>query len=187
MTIRKLSAFVPSALVVAVGAHVAATGLGHAPGGNGAGTLLAWIGAWLAMGLSSAFLSGLLGTRTARPGTANVRPSIATRRRRAYGVVALALGGTVAYAAVELAEGHLAAGGLLRALVASLPLAAIVAHVARTAGSAAVQVGTRLGRLAEKHARPADAPFEPARHDRRFARGRLALFSGGGRAPPLFA
>jgi hypothetical protein len=186
MTIRKLSAFVPSAMVVALGAHVAAAGLGHAPGGDRAGTLIAWIGAWLAMGLSTRFLSGLLRLDAAVAGAASPQ-TIATKRRRAYRVVALAIGGTAAYAAVELAEGHLAAGGLVRALVAAFPLATVVAALTRAAGSAAARAGSRLGRFAERQFSSADAPFEPARNVRSFVRTRLGLFRGGGRAPPLFA
>jgi hypothetical protein len=184
MTLRKLSAFVPSALVVAVGAHVAAAGIGHAPGGDRAGNLIAWTGAWLAVGLFGAFLSGLLGIE-ASP-SAGSRRSIATRRRRGYGVVALGLAGTAAYAAVEVAEGHLAAGGVLRALVASFPLATVVAALARAAGSVAVRAGSRLGRLVERAVRRGEAPVQRFRRARPVACVRLTLFSGGGRAPPLF-
>jgi hypothetical protein len=184
MTLRKLSAFVPSALVVAVGAHLAAAGIGHAPGGERAGNLIAWIGAWLAVSLFGAFLSGLLGI-AALP-REGFRRSIATRGRRAYDAVALGVAGTVAYAAVEIAEGHLAAGGLLRALVASFPLATVVAALARAAGSVAVRAGSRLGRLLERQVRRSGAPVAPSRDARLVARIRLALFSGGGRAPPLF-
>ncbi|MBD5635288.1 MAG: hypothetical protein IAI49_12495, partial [Candidatus Eremiobacteraeota bacterium] len=133
MSIRRLSAYVPPAVLVGAGVHVAASGFEHVPGGQRAGALFALLAAAIVFALGAAFLAGAAG---------RLPLSIATGQRRVYGILTLALAGTAAYALIEAMEGHIGLGGLTRALLASFPLAALVLAVSRRAEAAAVEAGS---------------------------------------------
>jgi hypothetical protein len=175
MTVRKLPAAFALAGLVGVLAHVAASGFEHAPGRGGAAELLSTVAAGLALAAALTFLRAALG----RP-----LSSIATRRRSGYEVPGLAAGGFAAYALIELAEGHLSLGGMLRAVLAVLPISVAVLALAGRLDAAAARAGTALAALISETAqgaavvmlRPAQVPA-----------GRRTAVCGRrlGRAPPI--
>ncbi len=177
MTIRKLAAYAPLALLVGALVHVAAAGVEHAPGGRNALPLLVGLGAALGLCLAASFCDGAFGS---------FRRRIATRRQTVVGTVALALAGIGSYAVIELLEGHTGLGGAIRALAAAIPAAALVLALARRANRAAAEAGTRLaGALAPVPSRGAGAQRIPASRRRTFARRRRGADARRGRSPPL--
>jgi hypothetical protein len=166
-------------VLVGAGAHVAATGIDHGPGGAHATELLLGLAVALGLALAGAFTAGVFGT---------LPPAIATKGRRRYGALQLALAGTLAYILIELAEGHaLGSAALLRALAASLPLAALVLTIARRGAAAAAGAGARFAQGAA--GAQALLPSFDGRASRRHgpAPRRPDLSPERGRAPPLFA
>jgi hypothetical protein len=179
MTFRKLAAYVPLAMLVGAILHVAATGFEHAPGRSNAPLLALGIGGALSLALVAAFCRGALWG-----GIAALPRSIATKGDLAYGNVALALAGTGSYALIELLEGHVGTTGAVRALLASLPVAALVLELWRRVSDAAEAAGTRLSA-----ARPVlgRGPFHvPNRRHRTTAARRFGEGARRGRSPPLF-
>jgi len=179
MTFRKLAAYVPLAMLVGAILHVAATGFEHAPGRDNAPLLALGIGGTLSLALVAAFRrGGLRGQLGGRP------QSIATKGDLVYGTVALALAGTGSYALIEFLEGHVGTIGAVRALLASLPVAALVLDVWRRVSNAAEAAGTRLAAVRAVLAR---GPLHvPTRRRRTIALRRLGDGSRRGRSPPLF-
>jgi len=180
MTFRKLVAFVPLAMLVGAILHVAATGFEHAPGRSSAPLLALAIGGALSLALVGAFCRGALSR-----GLEGLPRSIATSGDLAYGTVALALAGTGSYALIELLEGHVGATGAMRALLASLPVAALVLELWRRATHAAEAAGTRL--CARRPALARGPLHVPTRRRRTTACRRLGDATRRGRSPPLFA
>jgi hypothetical protein len=179
MTFRKLVAYAPLAMLVGAILHVAAAGFEHAPGRSNAPLLTLAIGGALSLALVAAFCRGALSH-----GLGALPDSIATTGGLAYRTVALALAGTGSYVLVELLEGHVGATGATRALLASLPVAALVLELWRRATHAAEAAGTRLSA-----ARPVLAHgllHVPTRRRRTTACRRLGDGSRRGRSPPLF-
>jgi hypothetical protein len=175
MSLRRLPASLALAALVGVLAHLAAFGSEHAPGGAGAPVLLGSLLAALALASLVAFLDAAL-RRSPAP--------IATKVPRGYAVTALAAAGFASYGLIELAEGHLALGGALRALLGVLPIAAIVSGVATKIGWAAERAGAALAAFAASAAPAATGVVilcpDPAFGSRfRHARG-----TPRGRAPP---
>jgi hypothetical protein len=180
MTFRKLAAYVPLAMLVGAILHVAATGFEHAPGRSSAPLLALAIGGALSLALVAAFCRG-----SRSPGLGVLPTSIATKGDLAYGTVALALAGTGSYALIEFLEGHMGATGAMRALLASLPVAALVHELWRRITHAAEDAGTRLFAARAFLAR---GPLHvPSRRRRTIACRRLAGATRRGRSPPLFA
>jgi len=178
MTFRKLAAYVPLAMFVGAILHVAAAGFEHAPGRSNAPLLALGIGGALALALLAAFCRGALSRSFA-----GLPQSIATKGDLAYGTVALALAGTGSYALIELLEGHVGSAGALRALLASLPVAALVLELWRRVTQAAESAGTRL---ASARAVVARGPLHvPRRRRRTTACRRLGDETRRGRSPPL--
>jgi hypothetical protein len=179
MTFRKLAAYVPLAVLVGAILHVAATGFEHAPGRSSAPLLALAIGGALSLALVAAFCCGALSR-----GIGGLPQSIATKGDLAYGTVALAMAGTGSYALIELLEGHVGATGAMRALLASLPVAAFVLELWRRATHAAEAAGTRL--LAASPVLAHGPLHVPTRRRRTTACRRLGDGSRRGRSPPLF-
>jgi hypothetical protein len=190
MTLRKLSAFLPLALLVGVLVHVAGSGFGHAPGGRFAPTLLGWLGATLLAAPAAVFAAAVLATlrrRTVGPQSAWAPSHIATARSSVKSIASLALAGTAAYLALELLEGHAGLGGSLRALFASVPVAALVTMMARRAERAAAWAGSACAAALTPAFRPAlTPPIILLRPRRSFRLGRAGARVSRGRAPPLF-
>jgi hypothetical protein len=177
MTIRKLAAYAPLAVLVGSLVHLAAAGVEHAPGGRNALPLLVGLGAALALCLAASFCDGALGS---------FRRSVTTRGQAVSGTLALALAGIGAYALIELLEGHAGAGGALRALAAALPAAGLVLALARRATRAAAGAGSRLaGALASVPTCGAGARRLPASRRRTLVRRRRDAGVRSGRAPPI--
>jgi len=177
MTIRKLAAYAPLAVLVGALVHVAAAGVEHAPGGPNALPLLVGLGAALGLCLAASFCDGAFGS---------FRRSVATRRQAVFGTLALALAGIGSYALIELAEGHAGTAGALRALAAALPAAALVLALARRATRAAAGAGLRLAAAQDRvPSRGAGVGRVPASRYRTFARRRRGAGVRSGRAPPL--
>ena len=128
---------VPLAVLVAVLAHVAGFGTEHVAGGAYAGTLLTTLGAALGAAFAAGFLDAAI-----RPGI-----RIATWSRDRYLAHTLLGGGLLAYTAIEVLEGHANLGGSLRASLALVPSAAIVAWIARFAADLCNRAGTALAAL----------------------------------------
>jgi hypothetical protein len=139
MTLRRLPACLALAALVGVLAHLAAFGSEHAPGGAGAPELLGGVLAALALAGLLAFLDAAL-RRSPGP--------VAAKLSRGYAVAALAAAGFASYGLIELAEGHFALGSALRALLAVLPIAAVVWGIATRVGSAAERAGAALAAFA---------------------------------------
>ena len=177
MTIRKLAAHLPLAVLVGAVVHVAAAGGDHAPGGHNSFALLASLSVALVLALGSAFFGGVLGT---------FRRSIATRRDLVYGTLALALAGTGSYALIELLEGHVGSGGALRALAASFPVAALVVALSRKAARVAEAAGSRFAAWRPRNSGHRTVTRVAAQRRRRFAYRRLGAETRRGRAPPVF-
>jgi hypothetical protein len=177
MTIRKLAAYASLALLVGALVHIAAAGVGHAPGGRNAFPLLLGLCAALGLCLTASFCDGAFGS---------FRRRVTTWRQAVVGTVALALAGIGSYAVIELLEGHVGLGGTLRALAAAFPAAALVLALARRATRAAADAGTRLaGALAPVPSRGLSATRIPASRRRTFARRRRGAGARCGRSPPL--
>jgi hypothetical protein len=190
MTLRKLSAFLPLALLVGALVHVAGSGFGHAPGGRFAGAFFVLLGATLLATLATVFVAAAraaLRGRTLAAPIAWAPSDIATARSSVKSVAGLALAGTAAYLALELCEGHAGLGGALRALVASVPIATLVAVLARRAERAAALAGSACAAALVAAQRPALAApvlLTERRRSFRLDRGRARACRG--RAPPLF-
>jgi hypothetical protein len=122
MTLRRALSASPLALLVAVVAHVSAFGFSHAPGAERAPELLGALGAALALGVAGAFTSGLLG---------GLRTDAEPVPARWYAPLFLAAAGAASFGCIEFSEGHFALRTLLEAAVVSVPLAYLVAFVAR--------------------------------------------------------
>jgi hypothetical protein len=179
MTFRKLAAYAPLAMLVGAILHVAATGFEHAPGRSSAPLLALAIGGALALALVGAFCRGA-GSR----GLGGLPQSIATEGDLVYGTIALALAGTGSYALIELLEGHVGITGAMRALLASLPVAALVLALWRRASRAAEVAGSRLS---APRAVLAHGPLHvPTRRRRASASRSLGDGTRRGRSPPLF-
>ncbi len=177
MTLRKLSAFAPLAVLVGSAIHVAVAGFDHAPGGGAAFEISGWVVLALGLALSAAFFAGATGS---------ARSSVATKAGHAYGSLVLALGGTAVYAALEVLEGHLHAGGALRALAVSLPIAALVLAIARRAGGCATVAGARFAATLRSRRLPAACRVAGFRR-RTLVPRHVGADARRGRAPPLFA
>src|SRR5271155_5233337 len=144
MTPRRLVAALFPGALLGVLVHIAAFGNEHLPGRAHAPELLAALAvAALLAGLGS-FLGGAL-RQPALP--------IATRVPAAYGLIALATAGYGTFALIELSEGHFILGGCLRALVAALPLAALVRYFCRHVANAADRAGNALASFARTRGR----------------------------------
>jgi hypothetical protein len=146
MTLRRALWTAPLAVSIAVLAHLAVFGLGHAPGAAYAPELLGSLGAALLLGLLGAFLGGAVG---------RAQPVITTERRFGYAPLLLAGAAAGTFALIELLEGHVAAAPLLLALAASLPLALGVLRLSGAARRAAHDAGHRLAVYLERAARAA--------------------------------
>ena len=182
MTLRRLGTFAPLAVLVAVLVHLAIFGTEHAPGAEHAARLYTGLGASLVLAaLGSVMYAALRARRHAR------------RERRAVGLhralfpLQLAAGGTLAFALIELAEGHtpLAAGAWQFAATAAAAcvVAAFAHHVARLltlSGRALAAFASTVSRS------PALSVFTRAFPSFR-VRGAVRPDACRGRAPPLFA
>jgi len=190
MTLRKLSAFLPSALLVGALVHVTGSGFGHAPGGRFAAAFLVLLGATLVATLTTAFIAAALAAlrrRTAAASKAFGPRDITTARSNVKSIASLAVAGTAAYLALELCEGHAGLGGGLRALFASIPIAALVALLARRAERAAARAGSACAAALVAADRAAFAEpilLTERRRSLRLDRGRARASRG--RAPPVF-
>lgn len=178
MTLRVSWAGLPLAVLVAVLAHVAGFGSSHAPGNGHATGLLVALGLALALLVASVFLLAAAGgsgaaRSVARPGSpANV--------------LGLATLGAAVLLAIEIAEGHAALAGSLPALAALLPIAALVALVARHAHCSLDAAGARC-RAGLRRAAPriwgGFAAYATYRVD---ARSAVRRDVSRGRAPPRY-
>lgn len=190
MTLRKLSAFLPWALLVGALVHAAGSGFGHAPGGRFALELLGLLGATVLATLATVFVAALLATlrtRAGSPRSAWAPSDIATGRSSVKSIAGLALAGTAAYLALELLEGHASLGGGLRALLASVPVAALVALLSCRAERAAGRAGTACAAALGPADRPASIrPIVLPERRPSFPLRRVTARARRGRAPPHF-
>lgn len=176
MPLRRLWAGLPLAVLVALLAHVAGFGFAHVPGGGHVASLLVTLAVALAALALAAFARAVF-TRRSIATTTDVRKSAAW----------LAFLGAVAFAAIELAEGHGIFDAGLRPLLTTLPLALVVALFARGADRALARVAARIATyLRRERARTGSdylgrtrARIATVAHDVRRATC--------GRAPPRFA
>ncbi len=178
MTLRRLGLAVPLAVLVAVLAHVVGFGAEHAPGAAHAAGLLTTLG--VALGLAA------LVTLFAAALRADRRDGASPQQDR-WLPLFLALGGAVAYGAIELAEGHTPLGGGAGALVSLVPAAALVSGLARLASRMLRLSGMALAALVPASSRrlPRFAPAPARRPDPAgTTHGPGAHF---GRAPPTLA
>lgn len=177
MPLRWLWVGFPLAVLVAVLAHVTAFGSDHAAGGAYATALSGILAGALTLRLGVAF------ARSAR----SVRGTFATRYDLGKSALLLAIFAALAFAGIELSEGHAIFGAGLVPLVALLPIAFLVLVVARRVDRFAARVGSLAAVYLRRPTRRVVAAFvrrsrsragAAAVHDRRVARGR---------APPLAA
>jgi hypothetical protein len=136
MSVRRALFASPLAVVVAICAHLVALGFDHAPGAQRASELLGALGAALALGIATAFASGLV-----RGARAEAAPHLA----RWYAPLFLAAAGAASFGCIEFAEGHFALRALLEAALVSLPLAYVVAYLACAARSVLRAAGASYG------------------------------------------
>lgn len=178
MKLRGLLAGIPLAVLVAVLAHAAAFGFDHAPGAGSATGLIVTLAAGLALLLLSVFFGAAVGFDTG---------SLAAYNRRGFSVLGLAALAAGAFVAIELSEGHIGGGGILRALIAVLPLAAAVAYLGRRAQRALARAGGSFAEFARCIARGGIAGFVRCIANRIAGRRPASLRARSGRAPPSFA
>jgi hypothetical protein len=178
MTLRRALFASPLAVLVAVLAHVAAFGFSHAPGAERAPELFGTLGVALAFGLVLTFASGLLGgaRASAEPATA-----------RWYGPLFLALAGAASFGCIEYSEGHFAVRTLLEAAVVSIPIAYLVAFLARATRRALRAAGAGYGDfICRALARTGRASARiPRDFGARVSRSLVVAAARRGRAPPI--
>ena len=182
MTLRRLPAALALSALVAVLVHLAAFGLEHAPGRSQAPVLLGMVAAGLVLAALVSFFEFAFG----RAAGGSLRPAspIATTIAPVYAALGLASAGFCAFALIELAEGHLSLGGVLRALAAAAPVAALVLFAAGRFRRVLEQAGGLFGRFVR---RPQTARIVISRRSQAttfatvYARGARR-----GRAPPHF-
>lgn len=178
MPLRRLWAVIPLAVLVAELAHVAGFGQAHLPGGDHAGSLFVW----LAVALVALALAALVRALVATP--SRPRTPIGEARTSVGLLASFAL---VAFAAIEIAEGHGVFGGGLRPLLAILPLAFLVSRFSRRVDRAIMRVAATIVAYARR-SRIGSAGGHLARsHVRLETCGRIARRVARGRAPPQFA
>lgn len=177
MPLRWLWAGFPLAVLVAVLTHVAAFGTGHAAGGTYALALAGILAAAFALRFGARFVSSACAARDA----------LGTKRDLGKSAFALAGVAMLAFAGLELLEGHDVWGaGVVPALVL-LPIALGVLVLVRGLD----RLATRAGALAARYLRRARirlvATFERRARSRAFALVARSRRIARGRAPPRFA
>lgn len=178
MPLRRLVLGVPLASLVAVLAHVAGFGYAHAPGGDHATALLSAVAAALVALLAAGFV---------RAAVAGAPEPIATNGAGNKSALALAARAAVAFAAIEIAEGHSILAGV-RPLLALVPLAFLVAAVTRRAAGFARRAGARVAAVYLRRLRARSmATFVERMRARVRAYDIVARHVARGRAPPRFA
>lgn len=177
--LRRLGLAVPLAVLVATLVHLALFGAEHAPGAAHASDLLTNLGA----GLALAALGGVLFAALSRR-----RDERSIHKRRTnVSPLELALGGTLAYAVIELAEGHTPLGGGAWQIALTVGAAFLVSLLARSIGNLLRISGAALAAFATTLSR-SPAPlvltfaFDAPRGDCTPIAG-----SSRGRAPPPFS
>ncbi len=179
MTARRLPVAVPLGVLVAVLAHLAGFGFGHAPGGPHATELLQVLGSALLLVLLCGFFGALL-----RP--ASVRRLLGAKGD-VSGLLLLAVTGFAAYALIELAEGHFTLAGALRGLLYSLPAAALVGLAARAVARVTGRAARRFAGYARSRALGTLDSFVPVTSVASRLRTSPPWVTWRGRAPPRFA
>jgi hypothetical protein len=177
MTLRRALCASPLAILVAVLAHVVAFGFSHAPGAERAPELLGMLGSALVLGAAVAFASGLVG---------GVRASAESGAARWYAPLFLAAAGAAGFACIECSEGHFLVRTLLEATIVSIPLAYLVAFVARATRGALQAAGATYGDyICRAHGRANRATTRIARDfTTSISRSLVTRGTLRGRAPP---
>ena len=175
MTLPRTVWALPTAVSVAVLAHVAVFGTTHAPGAGHALDLFGALGVTLGLAAGSAFLRGAGGSRE----------PVATKGGTVYGLLLLVAAAAGTFGAIELSEGHLALGPWLQGAAACLPLALAVARVIRAVDRAAVRAGTAFALLVPPGPRASSSIDRRPAATLRLAHA-AATGHHGGRAPPAF-
>jgi hypothetical protein len=173
MTLQRALWASPLAVAVAVLAHLAVFGSGHAPGADHAASLWVVLLGGLGLSVGGAFIAGAIGSKF----------PIATNGRLGYAALLAASAAT--FGLIEFSEGHLAGAPWLSAILVMLPLALAVSWLAGSAGRAAYSAGAAFVAVVER-----DRRRRPALLILRRAAVpvRAASFASGtrrGRAPPL--
>jgi hypothetical protein len=178
MTLKRALSAAPLAVAVALLAHLAVFGFGHAPGAEHAAGLLAALAAALGLSFGATFLAGALGF---------VSP-IATSRRIGYaGPLGLAALSAVTFGLIECSEGHghLASAPWPAAVLAILPIAIAVAWLAGCAGRAVYGAGNALAEYVPQPRRRRPSFFFLQRAQVPVRAASYAPGARRGRAPPL--
>jgi hypothetical protein len=176
MTLKRALSTAPLAVAVAVLAHVAVFGHGHAPGADHAAALLTVLAAALALWLGATFFAGALGF--AAP--------IATSGCIGYrGPLALAALSAATFGLIEFSEGHLAAAPWLHVVFAILPIALVVAWLSARAGRAVYDAGNALAGSVSRPRRGKPTVFFLQRAQVPVRAASYAPGARHGRAPPL--
>jgi hypothetical protein len=176
MTLKRALSAAPLAVAVAVLAHLAVFGSGHAPGAEHAAGLLTVLAAALGLSFGATFLAGALGS---------VAP-IATSRRIGYsGPLGLVVLSAATFGLIEFSEGHLAAAPWLAILIAILPIALAVDRLSDRAERAFYDAGNALAALAPKARSGGPSVFFLQRAHVPVRAVSYAPGSRRGRAPPL--
>jgi hypothetical protein len=183
MLLRRLGLIAPLAVLVAVLVHLALFGTQHAPGAEHAGRLFSSLGAALSLAALGSVLFAALGLQRRRR-----REHRIAGAHRLFFPLELAAGGTLAFALIELAEGHspLACGAWQFAATAAAAYA--VALFARYVTRLLARSGDALAAFANTSHAPAPVAFAFVR-TLRSARAYRASRPNAcqGRAPPLFS
>jgi len=188
MFLRRLWLGGPLGVLVAVLAHVAGFGADHVPGSVHAAELLGVLGATLALLALAVFVRGVASGAIAGVTARSAPPEFARRLRTlAFDSAMLTLVGALAFALIEVCEGHLAVGGSLRAAFALLPVALGVAVLAPRAARSLHAAGSCVGASLAGPQRARNASVVTRAMRRRHGCGRAQLGTLGGRAPPHLA
>jgi hypothetical protein len=186
MLLRRLLAGGPLAVLVAVLAHVAGFGFTHAPGTTHALDLAVALGSALATLVGVVVLRGFARGRGPR---AQIVPVTLVRpwSTRFASVAELTGFAALAFVAIEALEGNLAFGGSLRAIIALVPIAMLVAWLAPHAGTTLREIGISLRAPLQTRGRDNVAPTSAHPSARVVATSHTAIARRRGRAPPLTA
>jgi hypothetical protein len=178
MTLRKAVGASPLAVSVAVLDHLATFGLDHEPGEGSATELFTWLAVALACGLVGAFGAGFFGT--ARDARKSARPSWLETSL-------LAAAGSASFGFIELSEGHPFLASIAHVALVSIPVAFVVAFVARYVRGIATMAGSRCGAFVRRMLRHVGPRITRIAAPRRSLTVALAVArdSSRGRAPPL--
>jgi hypothetical protein len=176
MTLKRALSTAPLAVAVAVLAHLAVFGSGHAPGAEHAAGLLTVLLAALGLSFGATFLAGALGS---------VSPITTSCRIGYAGPLGLAALSTATFGLIEFSEGHLAAAPWFAVVLAILPLAVAVAWLSSCAGRAVYDAGSALAEYAPQRRGRSPALFSLQRAHVPVRATSHAPGARRGRAPPF--